>query len=215
MTFEPASDSNFSNPPDWPARNRQLAQLITLARHGSTDAFEQLYDLTAHWLLGHVRRVVADGQAEDVLADVYLQVWRSLASYDPRRAPPAAWLVMIARSRALDHRRRESVRSNALVRAAAESDVALAEGPEQLLSKAEECKLLLLSLAAPALDADERLALALAFFRDSSQQEIAAATGWSIATVRTVLSRAQGKVRTEFQRALAPHPVAGRLSQDA
>lgn len=200
--------------PDWQARNGHLAQLIELARHGSTEAFEQLYDATARWLLGHVRRLVADGQAEDVLADVYLQVWRSLGSYDARRSPPAAWLLMIARSRGLDHLRREAALRNALGRAAAEAEIPLAAGPEQLLSHAEECKLLALSLAAPALDADERLVLGLAFFRDNSQREIASLTGWPVALVRRVLVRAEGKVRSQYQRSVAPGRPAAVLAPD-
>lgn len=198
----------------WVDENQLLADFIARARSGDLEAFEQLYDRTARWLLSHVRRIVDDGQAEDVLADVYVQVWRGLGSYDASRAAPGVWLTMIARSRALDHLRKEKRSINAKESARIEAfvDDVATEGPEQLLSAAQRCRMVQLSLGSAALSADERTALGLAYFSEYSLQEIATATGWSVGTVKSVLARAQDKLRTEI---IAVRPGAARRQQGA
>ncbi len=199
----------------WDDENRILSDFIARARTGDIEAFEQLYDRTARWLLSQVRRIVDDGQAEDVLAEVYVQVWRGLDSYDASRAAPGVWLTMIARSRALDHLRKEkrSINAKESARQEASIDGIGPEGPEQLLTAAQRCNMVQLSMVSAALSGDERTALGLAYFREYSLQEIATATGWSIGTVKSVLARAQDKLRSEIT-AVRPGRRA-RLQQGA
>lgn len=92
---------------DQQQHNQLLRGLIRDAAHGDTRAFESLYRLTSRWVLARVRRLTGDSLAEDVMAEVYLQVWRSLAAFDPARGDPMPWLMTIARSRALDRLRSE------------------------------------------------------------------------------------------------------------
>ena len=161
----------------WEQENQRFGQLIGRAGAGSIEAFEELYNGSARWLLSHVRRFIDDGQAEDVLAEVFIQIWKSLGSYDPDRAAPAVWLVMIARSRALDHLRREkrhgSERRDQLGVEPVEMEHA--EAPDQILSRLEQRRLVQLALA--DLSAEEQLLLGLAYFRDQSHTEIATTTG--------------------------------------
>lgn len=184
----------------WREDNRRIGRLIVLARDGDTVAFEALYGCTARWLLSRVRRFVDDGQAEDVLAEVYLQVWRTLHTYDEQRAAPRVWLAMIARSRAFDHLRREKRRGEVhdcpqlAIAAQATQD----DGPEQLLSRAEQARLLQLTLADTPLSVDERTVLGLAYFREHTQQEISVLTGFPLGTVKTILARAQSKLRARI-----------------
>ena len=200
MSLSPSSSVTPSEPGPWEDENRCLADFIARARAGDIEAFEQLYDRTAGWLLSHVRRIVDDGQAEDVLAEVYVQVWRGLDSYDASRAAPGVWLTMIARSRALDHLRKEkrSINAKESARLEASVDGIDPEGPEQLLTAAQRCSMVQLSMVSASLSGAERTALGLAYFREYSLQEIATATGWSVATVKTVLMRAQDKLRSEI-----------------
>lgn len=187
----------------WKEENALLLELLEQARQGSSEAFETLYDRTARWLLAEVRSVVRDGQAEDVLAETYLQVWNSLNSYDGRRAPPGAWLRMIARSRALDHLRREKVHGFALGNgpaAALREAVDGADGPEQILSSAESRRLVWLSLS--GLSQDEKTVIGLAYFRDHTQHEIARIIGLPVGTVKSMMLRAQDKLRTDLAPAL-------------
>lgn len=177
-------------------RNQHFARLIAQARSGDINAFEALYSGTVRWLLARIRRMVDDGQAEDILAEVYLQVWRSLPTFDESRGPAAVWLAMIARSRAYDHLRREQRISRRAVADGRETEPMHAEGPEQILTREQDARLLRLSIT--TLTQDERLVLGLAYFRDSTQQEIATQTGLPLVRVRVLLGRAQQKLRLQF-----------------
>lgn len=206
---------NCTNPVGaWEQENQRFGRLIAQASAGNVEAFEELYTRSARWLLSHIRCLINDGQAEDVLAEVFLQIWKCLGSYDPRRASPAGWLVMIARSRALDHLRRENRHSpgrldvlSGEVTEAAEAEQA--EPPEQLLSRLQQRHLV--QLALQGLSEQEQLLLGLAYFRDNSHTEIAAMTGLPLGTVKSMMSRAQEKLREQFTGA-QPHD-AGRTLQ--
>lgn len=190
----------------WEEENRCLATLIAAARAGNTGAFEELYDKTARVLLAHVRRLVVDGQAEDVLTEVYLQIWRNLAAFDAQRGPVMVWLRVIATSRALDHLRQDK-RNAARV---APADDTLddipdpADGPEQLFARAQDARLVHLSLAGASLSAHERTVVGLAYFRERTQPEIASAMGLPLGTVKTIMQRAQEKLRARFIACSAP-----------
>ncbi|MCC2635067.1 MAG: sigma-70 family polymerase sigma factor [Ramlibacter sp.] len=201
-------DAEFNE--QWREENEILLKLIAQAAAGDVVAFEQIYDCTARWLLSVVRRMVDDGQAEDVLAEVYLQVWKTLGTYDAGRAAPRVWLAVIARTRALDHLRREKRRGQAhdSPELIATMDLRVDDGPEQLLSRAEECRLLRLSLAGTPLSSDERTVLGLAYFRESTQQEISHLTGLPLATVKAIMVRARDKLKAHL--GMAGNDVSSR-----
>jgi RNA polymerase sigma-70 factor, ECF subfamily len=190
----------------WERRNEQLGQLLARARGGEVAAFEALYDATSGALLGIVRRLVEDGQAEDVLADAYVQIWRSLPSYDAGRSAPLVWMAVIARSRALDHLRRERSRETARMRSESAHAPATVDGPEQLLSQAQQARLVRLSLM--NLDPTERLLVGLAYFRDCSYAEMAGLTGLTVQSVRSSMAIAQRKMRAQFVQAQVRPRVA-------
>lgn len=158
-------------------RNRALKVMIEAAARGDVHAFEALYDATAAWLLSRVRRITGDAHAEDVLAEVYLQVWRSISVYDDCRGQPLAWLATIGRSRALDKLRSERRSHGGQLEAPMHQDIeqSHAMGPEELLATAERANLLKLSMG--ALSTKEQMVLGMAYFRDCSQREIALLTG--------------------------------------
>lgn len=184
-------------------RNRALKVMIVAAARGDVHAFEALYDSTAAWLLNRVRRITGDAHAEDVLAEVYLQVWRSLAIYDDSRGQPLAWLATIGRSRALDRLRTERRSHGGQLDAPAlqDSEESHDMGPEELLAIAERDSLLKLSMG--ALSPKEQLVLGMAYFRDCSQSEIALLTGLPLGTVKTLMTRSQQKLRVAMG-AVAP-----------
>ena len=198
-------------------RNRALKLLIRAAARGDVPAFEALYNSTASWVLGRVRRIVGDGHAEDVLAEVFLQVWRSLPLFEEARGEPLAWLATIARSRALDRARTE-LRSHGGrmdAPAAAEAEESHESGPEQLLAVAERDRLLRVSMG--ALSRKEQLVLGMAYFRDCTQKEIAALTGLPLGSVKTLMTRSQQKLRVSFNAAqtatgLLHNPCSPRIA---
>lgn len=189
-------------------RNRALKVMIAAAARGDVQAFEALYDSTAGWLLSRVRRITGDAHAEDVLAEVYLQVWRSLAVYDDSRGQPLAWLATIARSRALDklrsERRSHGGQLDAPVQEGEEEGHEI--GPEELLAIAERDSLLRMTMG--ALSPREQLVLGMAYFRDCSQSEIATLTGMPLGSVKTLMTRSQQKLRVSMSAAQAPAAAA-------
>lgn len=92
-------------PGDEPERSgaAELDQLLRRCARTDEEAFAALYDLTAARVHGLVLRVLRDpAQAEEVTQEVYLQVWRTAASFDPSRGSAASWLLMLAHRRAVD-----------------------------------------------------------------------------------------------------------------
>jgi RNA polymerase sigma-70 factor (ECF subfamily) len=190
--------------------NPRLRSLIAAAARGDCGAFEEFYKGTARWLLARVRWIAGDTHAEDVMAEVYLQVWRSLPLYQQERGQPLAWLATIARSRALDRLRCERRAHGGLLDAPPEPDEEESHdlGPELLLAIAERDRLLKVSMG--ALSPKEQLVLGMAYFRDCTQLEIAALTGMPLGSVKTLMTRSQRKLRVS----IAAAEVSPRMSHN-
>src|ERR1700691_5525580 len=116
----PASDQTVGTPRLWSACNDVvLLGLITQIRRQDATALTRLYQGTVSVLLTFTRGFVRNRQdAEEVVQDVYLHVWRASRDYDPARGSVLSWLFMLCRSRALDALRRKTLfcRSAAAIR---------------------------------------------------------------------------------------------------
>ena len=87
------------------------AMLVHQLLQRDVDAFEQLYDRHSRIVYALVLRIVQQAStAEEVVQDVFLQLWRNASRYDTRRGPFIPWLMAVARNRALDHLRLKSER---------------------------------------------------------------------------------------------------------
>jgi len=87
------------------------AMLVHQLLQRDVDAFEQLYDRHSRIVYALVLRIVQQAStAEEVVQDVFLQLWRNASRYDTRRGPFVPWLMAVARNRALDHLRLKSER---------------------------------------------------------------------------------------------------------
>jgi len=87
------------------ARSQLIAALARVAK-GERAALKLVYRDTSAKLFGVCLRILRDnGEAEDVLQDVYMTVWRQAATFDPERGSPITWLVAIARNRSIDRLR--------------------------------------------------------------------------------------------------------------
>lgn len=183
--------------PGWESRNARFGHLLLRARQGDAEAFALLYEASSRWLLSFVRRMVGEEHAEDVLADAYIQIWKSLAAYDEKRGVPAVWMAVIARSRALDHLRGERSAGRRIDAGVdVQHEASRDDGPEQLLTRSEEAQLVRLSVA--RLEPTERLVVGLAYYRECSCPEIARLTGMSMSAVKASMARAQEKLRLQF-----------------
>lgn len=181
---------------------------IAAVARGDQRAFEAFYDATLARVVALVRRICADsGLAEEVVEDAYVQVWRDAGRYDTTRGVPLAWLLTIARSRALDAlRRRDEAQPM-------EAPEVLIEQPDEsadpldLLTVFEETSATRRALE--QLPARERQLIGLAFLRGMTHAEIAAETGWPLGTIKTSIRRALGTMRAVL---LEHAPAAARLA---
>lgn len=201
-------------PEDWSERNRRLAGWLSRTALGDRTAFEQLYRDTGAYLFGVVLRVVQErGLAEDVLQEVYVNVWRAAASYDVARAQPLTWLTHVARHRAIDALRRAKAGPDTVNLGAASEDADPGdEGPDALEQLPDPAAGPLERLQASAeahalthcigvLTAEQRQCLALAYYQGLSHSETAEQLAQPLGTVKSWVRRALLSLRDCLARA--------------
>ena len=177
-------------------RDAELAGLLQRSAAGDALAFERLYDLTVGYAQALLRRMLAQGDIEDVLAEAYFQAWRDAASFDARRGSAVTWLLTIARSRALDllrHRKASPEVAAGNEQSAIEAAVLEAPGPVDLLASVQTNTRLHRALS--QLSAQERWVLGLAYYREMTHREVSDATGLPLGSVKSLILRAQAKLR--------------------
>jgi len=187
-------------PPDWPERSRDLSRLLGRAGLGDRAAFATLYERTSAHLLGVVLRINRDrAQAEDILQEVYVNVWRAAQSFDAAQSQPLTWLTSIARNRAIDSLRRAQTQPQIHpARASSGTDdedtdvydtvADDAPGPLDLLSRASDARAL--SNCLQALTAPQRQSVALAFYDGLTHAEVAEQMHQPLGTVKSWVRRA-------------------------
>ena len=155
------------------------AALIARIRSGEQDAMAELYDRYSALVYSVALRVLTDtGAAEDVLQEVFMQLWRHPASFDARRGSLGPWLAVIARHRAIDVlRKRRPQTSLEDVAIAIEADL------ESATERARAAEKIRASLH--EMPDKQRRALEMAFFEGMTHTEIAARTGEPLGTVKT------------------------------
>ena len=176
------------NPPKERVRREteaDLAGLVSAIAGRDQAAFAAFYDLTNRPVFAVALRVLGDhGLAEEVVHDVYLQIWNQAGAYRADRGTPFAWLMMIARSRSIDrirsaqHLKRESETLDTVYDFAAAG-----EDPEEASLFAERRRQVREALR--ALSPEQREVIEIAYFRGFSQTEIAAHLGLPLGTVKT------------------------------
>lgn len=172
--------------------------LEAIAR-GDRDAMNLFYDSTVSRVYAVALRVTAcPNLAEEVVNDVYLQVWRKASQYDAGRANPITWLMMICRSRGLDSLRRQRTATQNL---SEEIDTPVDTANPEPCSLSESLEHgSLVQQALLKLKDEERRMLELAFFKGLSHTEIADTTGKPLGTVKTTIRRGQIALREEMTR---------------
>jgi RNA polymerase sigma-70 factor (ECF subfamily) len=155
--------------------------LVTASRSGDQGAMAVLYDRHSWIVYSVALRVLQDtGAAEDVLQDVFMQLWRNPGAFDATRGNMAGWLAVIARNRAIDAlRRRPPVNDNDMegVVVSVEPDLASAADRSRAMDKVRG--------ALQAMPTPQRSALEMAYFEGLTHSEIAGKTGEPLGTVKT------------------------------
>lgn len=161
------------------------AALLARIAGGDREAFGHFYDGFAGLAFGLIKRIVRDPHAsEEVLQEVFWQIWREAGRYDPRRGSPEAWVVMRAKARAIDRLRAMRRRGKTFVAPVEESSARAADAPEENPGVIAERRGLVRG-ALDGLPERERRVLELAFFGGLTQTEIAARLGEPLGTVKT------------------------------
>jgi RNA polymerase sigma-70 factor (ECF subfamily) len=176
------------------ARRRLIGELVVACAAGDRPAFRRLYELSAPKVFGVLVAMLRDREAAaDVAQEVYVSVWRNAATFRPERGSALAWLVTIARNRAIDRLR--AARAGGLSAPIDDFPGLAADTPPA--ENAVEA--LALRRALDALRPETRSALLLVFFRGYTHEEVARALNVPVGTSKTWVRRGLMALREALQ----------------
>ncbi len=157
---------------------------------GEESAIGQLYDRYGRLMMTTACHLLKNrSEAEDLLHDVFLEVWRTAKSYDPARGSVLSWLMVKLRSRALDRRRS---RSRRITLEAFEIEAETRNPTEQWQTDRENRAL---DQALMALSEAQRTAIQLCYYQGLTYQEIAAHTDTTVGTVKSRLASGKSRLK--------------------
>jgi RNA polymerase sigma-70 factor (ECF subfamily) len=174
------------------------ADAVALAAAGDGGGVTALYDRHARALYALALRIVQiEAEAEDVLQEVFAQVFRQAGRYDAGRGTVLGWLLTITRTRAIDHVRARRRRGDDFSRRASEAAAANLPAPganqERQALTAEDIQRVRRAL--DELPAEQRRAIELAYYEGLSQSEIAARLAEPLGTIKSRIRTAMLRLR--------------------
>lgn len=168
--------------------------LIAVRDHRDRDAFSGLFDYFAPRLKGFIMRSgTSAAQAEEIVQDVMLTVWRKAAMFDPHRAQASAWIYQIARNRQIDIIRKE----NRPVPDELAQDPGSEPDASQILAFDQEAEQL--KTALDLLRPDQKEMIEKAYMGDLTHQEISLQTGLPLGTVKSRIRLGLDRLRKELK----------------
>lgn len=173
------------------------AELLARVAGGDHGAFARLYDMLSPRVFGLILRVLVDrSQSEEVLQEVFLEVWQSASRFAPKKGQGRSWILTIAHRRAVDRVRASQASTNRDVRVGFRNiDVAHDGVAEQVELKIEGAQVV---KALSALPEAQQEAITLAYYGGYSQSEIAALVGAPLGTVKTRMRDGLSRLRVEM-----------------
>jgi RNA polymerase sigma-70 factor, ECF subfamily len=166
--------------------------MLSMIQSGSQNTMSAFFDRYSKMIYSVALRVLNDSsEAEEVMQEIFIQVWRNPRAYDAARGSLGGWLVVVARNRAIDKLRRRKP-ADPVELFALPSSINLAQDAERgfLLEKIRK--------AMDGLPVEQRKAIDLAFFEGLSHSEIAEKTGDPLGTVKTRIRLALIAIRKEL-----------------
>jgi len=170
--------------------------LVQRCSNGDASALETLYDRYSSTVCALALRVCGNrAEAEEITQEVFWQLWKQAARFDPARGSLASWLFTMTRNRALDGLRSRGSAGDAVARAAQAraDDPQAATTPEISSSEGERARAVRGALA--ELPGPQREALELAYYSGLSHSEIAERTGEPLGTIKSRIAQAVAKLR--------------------
>jgi len=166
--------------------------LAAIARQDET-ALAELYDRYRVILFGLLIRILTSREeAEDVLQEVFLQVWRRAGDFDEKRGRPFTWLVTLARSRGIDRLRSLAAKQRVAIAGAREPGEEVSDAVADAFASEQRT---LVTKALAQLPEEQKGPLILAYFDGLTQSEIAAKLGAPLGTVKTRMRTGLMKLR--------------------
>jgi len=167
-------------------------RLVARIRSGEQQAMSELYDRYSKVVYAVALRVLQDAAgAEDVLQDVFLQLWRNPDAFDASRGSLAAWLAVIARHRAIDRLRKRRPETDI-------EECVIAGGPDLRDESERSLVIAKVRVALDAMSPEQRQAMELAFFQGLTHTEIAEKTGEPLGTIKTRIRSGLQQLRAKF-----------------
>ena len=169
-------------------------------------AFGTLYDRLAPLVNAMIFRILTDrAEVEEVLGETFWQVWNSASRYDPARGTLEAWIITIARSRALDRlRARRSRRAGTEPLRQEEQPTDPTSHPEAVALRGERARAV--AAALEGLSTDQRLPIELAYYEGLSQSQIAERLAQPLGTIKTRIRLGLIKLRHTLEPHLGGRP---------
>jgi RNA polymerase sigma-70 factor (ECF subfamily) len=167
-------------------------RLVARVRAGDQQALAELYDRYSNVVYAVALRVLQDASAaEDVLQDIFLQLWRNPDAFDASRGSLTAWLAVISRHRSIDRLRKRRPETDI-------EDCVIAGGLD--LRDETERSLLIEKVrgALSVMNPEQRQAMELAFFQGLTHTEIAEKTGEPLGTIKTRIRSGLQQLRAKF-----------------
>jgi len=162
---------------------------------GDKEALGQLYARHSAVLFALALKVLSDrAEAEDVLQEAFVQVWKTAGSFDEGRGKPIGWLIMLTRSRAIDRLRSRKTRARvaeSMARDVVQAAEARSPADEASASEAQQA----IRAGLKSLPPEQRAAIELAYFGGLTQFEIAQQLGQPLGTVKTRIRNGMMRLR--------------------
>jgi RNA polymerase sigma-70 factor (ECF subfamily) len=172
--------------------------LLARVAKGDHQAFSQLYDHSSTLLFTLAVRILGNHEeAAELLQDVYLEVWRKVSRYDVGRGTPAAWLVTLTKSRAIDRLRARAARGQQATNSLEAGTAAQVTdaGPSPFETHADQELRVAVGAAVAGLPQAQQQAIELAYYEGLSHTEIAARLNQPLGTVKTRIKLGMSKLR--------------------
>ncbi len=185
------------------SHDSEHAALLAAVAKGDERAFLALYDRFSGPIYSLLLRMLHHAEdAEEVLQAAFLQVWKKAATYDPQRCAPFTWLVLIARSKAIDRLRQKRRQTRLIDEVTKESQETAEEFSSEDSTVWQKENAAAVKAALEKIPAEQRQAIELAFFEGLSQSEIAETLAEPLGTIKARIRRGMLRLRDYLVRSL-------------
>ncbi len=175
--------------------SKQSDLMVRVAKKDKA-AFNQLYDRFSQVVYNLSFRILKDrGEAEEIVQEVFFQIWEKASSYDPGRGAESTWILNIARSRAID-----KLRALGFMRFNAELDVEKINPKSDFhrITEGKEEKRTIIQAALDNLPEEQRVAVEMAYFEGFTHYEIAEMLNKPVGTIKTRITLGVARLRKQL-----------------